>query len=356
MMIGSERSGAQDSAELDRPLNRAELEHFCRSGLIREACRDKAFASFRDSIDWLLWLRLWTGTIGAIFLLAGVMFFFAHNWKGLSPLTRFGVLEVGLVLTVIGAVCFNVRATVGQWLLVAASVLTGVLIAVYGQVYQTGADAFEVFALWSALMLAWVVMAKFAPLWVFWLVIVETAMMLFAGQVLVPDRIADWSQVFIGMGLVTFGFLALWEWLHPKERFSTFRQNWIRFLLLAAGLFWLSAILWRWMFDLGYQSDRPEWSGWAGLLFWLVAVIGGICFFTRLRPSVLGMSLCVLDAAVIFSLMVARVVLEDTWDEPGGWLIGAVFAIGIFGGATLVILRLAKGSAGDEETGQGEET
>ncbi|NRB76237.1 MAG: DUF2157 domain-containing protein [Verrucomicrobiales bacterium] len=353
-MKGTDAITEGESAEMDRPLSRSELEHLVRSGLVPQEHADRAFAAFRDAVDWVSWLRLWTGAIGATFLLAGVMFFFAHNWQELSPLVRFGVLEAGIVVTVIGAALARFRSAVGQWLLSAASVLTGVLIAVYGQVYQTGADAYEVFALWSVLMLAWVAMARFPPLWVFWLVIVETALMLYAGQVLMPDEMADWSLVMSGMGLVTFGFLALWEWLQGKDRFADFRQDWIRSVMLVAGLFWLSAVLWRWIFDFGYRSETLEASRWIGLALWLAAVGGGIFFYTRVRPSVLGMSLCVLDVAVIVACTFGRVLLEDTWDEPVGWLIAAILAIGIFGGATAVILRFAKGLPDDEESQPGE--
>ena len=44
------------------------------------------------------------------------------------------------------------------------SLLTGALLALSGQVYQTGADTFELFAWWAVLILPWVLVSRFSPL------------------------------------------------------------------------------------------------------------------------------------------------------------------------------------------------
>ena len=44
----------------------------------------------------------------------------------------------------------------GKAALLAASLFVGALLALIGQIYQTGADTFEMFAAWAALILPWV--------------------------------------------------------------------------------------------------------------------------------------------------------------------------------------------------------
>ena len=46
--------------------------------------------------------------------------------------------------------------------LIAASVLVGVLLAVIGQVYHTGADAYSLFAAWTLLILPWTLASRSA--------------------------------------------------------------------------------------------------------------------------------------------------------------------------------------------------
>ena len=50
-----------------------------------------------------------------------------------------------MAIAAVGALLVGLDRAFGQVLLIAASVLTGVLLAVIGQVYQTGADVFELF-------------------------------------------------------------------------------------------------------------------------------------------------------------------------------------------------------------------
>jgi hypothetical protein len=58
----------------------------------------------------------------------------------------------------------------------------GVFLAVFGQVYQTGADRWDLFAQWSALIFGWVLLARFTPLWGVWLVVTNLALGLYLVQ------------------------------------------------------------------------------------------------------------------------------------------------------------------------------
>ena len=57
-MKGTDAITEGESAEMDRPLSRSELEHLVRSGLVPQEHADRAFAAFRDAVDWVSWLRL----------------------------------------------------------------------------------------------------------------------------------------------------------------------------------------------------------------------------------------------------------------------------------------------------------
>ena len=63
-----------------------------------------------------------------------------------------------------GALLAGLDRAFGQVLLIAGSVLTGVLLAVIGQAYQTGADVFELFVAWAVLILPWVFVSRSAAL------------------------------------------------------------------------------------------------------------------------------------------------------------------------------------------------
>ena len=54
----------------------------------------------RARLPWREWVERLLLFLGVALLLAGVIFFFAYNWRDLSPARKFGVIEGALVLCV----------------------------------------------------------------------------------------------------------------------------------------------------------------------------------------------------------------------------------------------------------------
>jgi uncharacterized membrane protein len=167
--------------------------------------------------------------------LAGVVFFFAYNWNDLSDIAKFAVIEVALAVAVGGALLIGLERAFGQMLLIAASVLTGVLLAVIGQVYQTGADVFELFAVWAVLILPWTVISRHAAHWLLWLVVAEVALVLYGEQVLVPIENMPSELVWVAVGATVALALAAREWTVHRGM-AWLLGHWTRLLLLFAAV------------------------------------------------------------------------------------------------------------------------
>ena len=134
-------------------------------------------------------------------LVSGVVFFFAYNWSHMHAVAKFCSIEAGLWLCAIGALQRGLDRITGKVLLLSASVLVGVLLAVYGQVYQTGADAYENFFLWALLILPWVIVGRFNALWILWLVVSNVAMLLFWFQIEPPKGFDFVLGIFLLLGI-----------------------------------------------------------------------------------------------------------------------------------------------------------
>ena len=110
------------------------------------------------------------------------------NYERLRALQSQGLLDTsavsrGVQLASAGyGSAVGLSRVAGKAALVAATVLVGPLWAVFGQAYQTGADPWNLFALWAALTVPWVVGARFALLWLIWIAIADTALVLFWDQ------------------------------------------------------------------------------------------------------------------------------------------------------------------------------
>ena len=180
--------------------------------------------------------------------LAGVVFFFAYNWNDLSDIAKFAVIETALTIAVGGALLVGLDRVFGQMLLIAASVLTGVLLAVIGQVYQTGADVFELFAAWGVLILPWTIISRHPVHWLLWLVVAEVAFVLYADQVLVPIRDLPAELVSVIAGTTIALALAAREWA-VQRGMAWPAAHWTRLVLLFGAMAALFAPAAAQMFD-----------------------------------------------------------------------------------------------------------
>ncbi|MBO4530387.1 MAG: DUF2157 domain-containing protein [Paludibacteraceae bacterium] len=122
-----------------------------------------------DGQKWLKFAEVLTLTLGAGFLLCGIIFFFAFNWEVIHRFAKMGIVLALLLGTFVALVKVPMREWVRNITIFAMCVLVGAFLAVFGQVYQTGADNYLLFLTWSLCIIVWVAVADFYPLWIFFM-------------------------------------------------------------------------------------------------------------------------------------------------------------------------------------------
>ena len=120
-----------------------------------------------DAKAWTQFIQIASLTIGAGLLLAGIIFFFAYNWDAIHRFAKMGI-AAGLILATFAVVIFApMRPLVRNVTMSALCILVGVFWAIFGQAYQTEADAPAFFLTWALCIAVWVYIADFYPLWLF---------------------------------------------------------------------------------------------------------------------------------------------------------------------------------------------
>jgi uncharacterized membrane protein len=218
----------------------SELQALRSAGLVSARGYAAAVDAARDEAFWARWGMRALLALGVGQFLAGVVFFFAYNWSDLFDIAKFAVVEAALAIAVGGALLVGLDRVFGQMLLIAASVLTGVLLAVIGQVYQTGADAFELFVAWAVLILPWTIISRHSVHWLLWLVVAEVALILYSEQVLVPIDEMPSEVVWVVVGVTLAVALAGRE-LAVHRGTAWLSGHWTRLVLLFAGMLSLFA-------------------------------------------------------------------------------------------------------------------
>lgn len=217
--------------------------------------------------------------LGAALLAAAATSFVAANWEALGRFAKFALVQGAIVAALAIVAWRGLDALAGRVSLFAAAVLMGVLLALVGQVYQTGADTFELFAVWALAIVAWVVLGRQPALWLLWLALLNVAIALWfrtsvargvdALDLLFMPRTAWWVAFVLDVVA-----LALWEWLDHR-RGATASLRWpMRVLATVAGVLVTCIVV----VDVA-EPARPwaplSWAvyaAWIGALYWAYGV------------------------------------------------------------------------------------
>lgn len=119
---------------------------------------------------------------GILSAAAGIVFFIAANWDVFDVFGRFILVEALLVASAGLALWKSPPLRVGQGALLFSFIMTGALLALFGQTYQTGADVYELFLTWSVLALPLVIASQWSASWAAWAFVLNLALGLFCGM------------------------------------------------------------------------------------------------------------------------------------------------------------------------------
>lgn len=297
--------------------------------------------------NWIaFWFRILLIT-GLLFFIAGVICFFAWNWSEMSHFQKFGLLIGFMILATAGVLWKGPDSTLGSLCLLACGLLAGPLLAVYGQYYQTGADAWELFRAWTLFLIplavigrqnglwvaAWVTGSLWIGLWIF-----QTYGPFWERRSLLPFRF--WQYM-----TCQFLILVLWEgaMYQARHRQGSFLHATWPVRLIAVCLFFI--LTWVNMMHIGRRSYHMDDSLLGSPLFpaclHAALIFGGYYWYRFKRPDTLILTIGFLS---LISLLFTWIFTAGDMFNAGGMLLAAVLLAGCaFGTAKLVMHWHAEG-------------
>lgn len=285
------------------------------------AGRQPSAVAWRGFLDHLsLWL--------AIALLgAALVCFVAANWDQLGKFARLYGLQVALVGVVAAAWRLGLDRAAGQGALLLAGVLLGALLALIGQTYQTGADTWQLFALWAVLLLPWTLAAAAMPMGLLWAFVANIAVWLYTAEVASELVVTPAVQ-----GVFNLALFAIWSAL--ADRVDGLRGRTGPRLLAAAALATASIAA---LIDIFDSSTLLH----AGMGAWVLAVAVIVAAAWRWHRDLLILALAALSIIVVDTCLVGRLLFEVSDAATGGFLLLALMVIGQASAASLLLRRLA---------------
>lgn len=176
--------------------------------------------------DWRAFLTKMAWGLAVLLLASGLVTWIAANWPGWGPLAKLSLAQGAIAVSALLALLMRRRH--GSWdsdlgvsaaLTGLAAVGCGGLFALIGQVYQTGADPWQLFALWAALILPWVLTVRSVFLSVLWLVVLNAAVYLWTDTQIIHwwrGGLLTWP-IWLGLGINALLLLAAETVWRPRR-------------------------------------------------------------------------------------------------------------------------------------------
>ena len=306
--------------------------------------------------------------VGAVTVVLSLVFFIAYNWLHMGKLAKFALVEGALVITIALYVALSFRqrfAFIRQLLLLIASIITGSLLALFGQVYQTGADTWQLFFGWALLISPWVLIARFPALWLLWLGLVNGLVLLYIDTSLFFG-IAYYDQEFWQFTLFTIlNFSAFYLWLlcfenkrssglsdlnvsslaasntHSLETISAPNTvsksslHWSTYVVGLLSTYTVTHLVINSIFDHRniwlFLLVVSLWLGWCGFMFWR---------FYRRHIDLLMLTYLSFSIITVVMFWVGKWLLDGF--DAGGFLILALLLIGMSSSAVVWLRKVSR--------------
>ena len=272
---------------------------------------------WRGFIDRLL---LWSAVVA---LGAAAIFFIAYNWNEIGRFAKFGLVQALVVLALLAYWRLGPDSLAGKASLLAGAIFLGVLLALFGQVYQTGADTYELFANWALLILPWVLVGRFAGLWMLWIAIANIAIVFYYQVFPGPFGFLFHGEAELWT-LFIFNTAALTAWELGALRIAWLNERWAPRLLAFASGGLITALVLEAIFDSPGSRKTSDLSLLAVYPAWLAAAYA---VYRRRIPDLFVLAGACLSVIVAVTSLLAKNLLRGYGDSAASYLLIAVIVI-----------------------------
>jgi uncharacterized membrane protein len=274
-------------------------------------------------------LKRWTALVAAGLVGLGLVLAIAANWQSLGRTQQFGLLQALVLVLCTGAALLPAARAPFSLL---GFLAIGGLFAFFGQTYQTGADPWQLFALWAGLGVWLPLCSRSDTVWCAWIVVALTGVSLWdfalSGH--------DWSHASAGSPVHLAALCA--ATLPPL----LMTRNLHRYT--GAGVFaWrvamtLSAVV---VTELGitgmFDGLSPQF--WFALA---LAVATGFAMASPSRFDVYAVSIVGLAVNILLNAAMASLLFAHVGGDIGKLMLWALAAAGLLAGSVRVIMQLSR--------------
>jgi uncharacterized membrane protein len=321
---------------------RRELNHFYRQGNISNKSIEQALILSKvrpDSNQWKQFIGNLMLYLGVLAIASALMFFIASNWDGMGRFAKFGLVQALIIVSIYGywlSVSKNdlfakqlgdvsrenqALSVAGQTALLVACLLLGVMLAFFGQTYQTGADTWQLFFTWAILIMPWVLIAKFPALWIIWIALLNLSAVLYFqvfGSLFSAIFFSGEELIWLIL-LINTTALVIWELL--QNRYKWLAQSWaIRTLAFVSGTSLTILVTW-------YIVNIASAAFPFAPVLWLAGMALVYVVYRRRQIELFMLAMACLSGLTVITCATGELIFNILNADTGGFFMLAVLVI-----------------------------
>jgi|GEM_PF-110037 len=292
--------------------------------------------------EWLRFSDLLMLSLGTIFLLVGIVMFFAFNWSDLSKWHRITIVECAVIISTVLAFVLKLEKWGGRFALLASSILMGVALAVISQEYQTGADSYRLFLVWLILISGWVLISRWNVMYLVWMVLLNLTISLYWEQVIY----SNFDTFVLTLLFINAGFVFLWDGVALFTQFEFMKaRRWFLYVFLAGAFIYATTLMVNFIWYAGQSYAYAPDVNILHPISYLILLIATIVFYTTFRRDLLMLTFSALSLLVVVLSACTRFFYENFADYADPilfFIIMTVITIALTTGMVNILRTLQK--------------
>lgn len=260
-----------------------------------------------------------------LFIITGVSCFVAYNWNKMENFTKMSIPMALIILGIIAWFIFQNKKLYRELSLFSSSFFIGTLFAVFGQIYQTGADPYTLFRNWGIFILVFSFVEKFYPLWTLNITVFTISGMLYS------RLYGDFTMICITGSIIILFFLLIYIAMIKKMLIEV--KDWFFYILafsstalMTAGTFWK-------VLGIRYYRNVDLY----GPLYLLIYIVFIGLFFLLGKKMIKKQGLNILSIVSITFVISSYIIREIS--GVGSGVIGTFLIICLFIGSIRIITK-----------------
>ena len=209
--------------------------------------------------------------LGAAMLLGSLLYFFASNWNGMTHLEKVAIVIFSMLTPYVSAFIFkHLSQSYKNLCLFAGVFIFGIGVALIGQTYNSHADSYMLFLVWSVPVILLSIIIRYEPFYVLGIILINLTGWFYVNPTFIQMEWPSFFKMFL-INLVLTSIFYLSEYLRNTGRYSkyiafsctsfylyilTFYEI-VKWYLLITNLLFIAMVLGAGIYHLRYKLDVP---------------------------------------------------------------------------------------------------